>query len=320
MTSQAAGTGIHVFDTELMAIAMLNAAIWSADHDEAEPTEGAFRVAKMCCEQFVQQAGADLQAVLDYPEYWSHPDCYGRPEIAIGHDLWLDASGSGVGFWDRDALPDDLRDKLSKHADNFAAMTHGAYANEDGTLFYLDVQVPGLEVLVTPVGFDDAHFDSHAQREAVLQAAYQGLVGELKELGLQAPAPSVIDNALGYVGSQAFHLHRSTDGIRGVISYSDESIKNFAYMPEHDLQVFHQQQEAAKLLLAKAAENLGCELRLLKYGEPTNVVSAPADFEGVDPQGRIVLKEQKAANTLVGKASQVVEQRQRDATLDGPSM
>lgn len=309
MPNQPTESRTHVFDTAVMAKALLHAATWSGGHDEAEPTEGSYRVAKMYCDQFVKQAGADLQAVLEHPQYWGHQDCYGSAEIAIGHDLWLDASSAGVGFWDRHELPADLREKLSQHAKQFAQMADSSYCSDDGSQFYLDALVPKLSVLVTPVGFDDAHFDTHAQREDSLRKAFRDVGEQLHKLGMQKPAPAMLDSATGYVGNQAFYLHRSTDGVRGVISYKNDEVLNFADMPEKDVDTFYDHQLAAKTLLAKAAENAGCELRLLTFGEPGGVVQAPADFKGVNAQGQVVLDQKSAA-----------VQRQRDVDLDGPSM
>lgn len=53
-----------------------------------------------------------------------------------GHDFWLTRNGHGAGYWDRDELPDDLRDRLSDAARKAGTVT--LYRGDDG-LTYADI-------------------------------------------------------------------------------------------------------------------------------------------------------------------------------------
>ena len=63
---------------------------------------------------FLRAIGPKCQEYLENnTEYFKHPDCSGRAEAAIGHDLWLTSQGHGTGFWDRRALREDVREFLT---------------------------------------------------------------------------------------------------------------------------------------------------------------------------------------------------------------
>ncbi len=95
------------------------AALW-ADAPEGtrpraprETEEKALQLAR----DFLRAVGPKCQEYLENnTEYFKHSDCGGRAEAAIGHDLWLTSQGHGVGFWDRDALREDVREFLTAHA------------------------------------------------------------------------------------------------------------------------------------------------------------------------------------------------------------
>ena len=101
-----------MLDTKIIAKHYIIAALW-ADAPEGtrpraprETEEKALRLAR----DFVRAIGPKCQAYLkNNTEYFKHLDCGGRAEAAIGQDLWLTSQGHGVGFWDRDALREDVR-------------------------------------------------------------------------------------------------------------------------------------------------------------------------------------------------------------------
>ena len=106
---------MKTFDVDTMAKHYLIAALW-ADCPEGthpRPTKQAKEQARETCAKFIGLIDSLIPEILDCPDYWSHPDCGGKPEAAIGHDLYLTSAGHGAGFWDRRALPDELGDKLT---------------------------------------------------------------------------------------------------------------------------------------------------------------------------------------------------------------
>lgn len=62
--------------------------------------------------QFALRMGLETwEQVKACPEYGAHPDA-GSQAAALGHDIYLSCAGHGCGFFDRDELPEELRDKL----------------------------------------------------------------------------------------------------------------------------------------------------------------------------------------------------------------
>ena len=105
-----------MLDPKIIAQNYIIAALW-ADAPEGtrpraprETEEKALQLAR----DFLRAIGPKCQEYLENnTEYFKHPDCRGRAEAAIGHDLWLTSQGHSVGFWDRRALHEDVRDFLT---------------------------------------------------------------------------------------------------------------------------------------------------------------------------------------------------------------
>jgi hypothetical protein len=57
---------------------------------------------------------------------------YSREELA-GHDLWLTRNEHGVGFWDREYLPQWARDALTESANRLGPVW--VYVGDDGRLY-----------------------------------------------------------------------------------------------------------------------------------------------------------------------------------------
>lgn len=108
-----------MLDPKIIAQHYIIAALW-ADAPEGtrpraarETEEKALQLARY----FVRAIGTKYQEYLESnTEYFKHPDCGGRAEAAIGHDLWLTSQGHGVGFWDREALREDVGEFLTELA------------------------------------------------------------------------------------------------------------------------------------------------------------------------------------------------------------
>ena len=100
---------------ELMAKHYLIAAIWADKPEGTNPrvTREAESVARQTCAKFTGLIAQYWDEILECPDYWAHPDCGGHVEGALGHDLYLTSAGHGVGFADRDALPEELRQNLT---------------------------------------------------------------------------------------------------------------------------------------------------------------------------------------------------------------
>jgi hypothetical protein len=100
---------------ELLVKHYIIAALWADAPEGARPraTKQAQAVALKMCRDFADKAEKQIETLKQYPAYWAHPDCGGRIEAAMGHDLWLTSAGHGVGFFDRDTLPATLREELT---------------------------------------------------------------------------------------------------------------------------------------------------------------------------------------------------------------
>lgn len=68
-------------------------------------------------------AGVDCGAAI-------YADGYGASRL--GHDFWLSRNGHGAGFFDRDELPEALRDALQKIATECGTVE--TYRDDDGKL------------------------------------------------------------------------------------------------------------------------------------------------------------------------------------------
>jgi hypothetical protein len=106
-------------ELETIARHYLIAAIWADAPEGTRPR--ATSESKLCAveipQAFLGHIGAErFQQIRDAytTGYGAHPDC-GKVApycAALGHDLYLTRAGHGVGFADRDVLPEDLRDYL----------------------------------------------------------------------------------------------------------------------------------------------------------------------------------------------------------------
>lgn len=110
------------------------AALW-ADCPEGtnpRPVRNVDSVARERVQEFVAKIGAQAFARLMSAQdhgYGSHTDC-GNVEpaaAAMGHDLWMTRQHHGVGFWDRDTLPEDLRDACTEAAHDMGEPDHEFY-------------------------------------------------------------------------------------------------------------------------------------------------------------------------------------------------
>lgn len=100
---------------ELMAKHYLIAAMLADKPEGTNPriTRQAEEVAFKTCAKFTGLIAQYWDEILECPDYWVHPDFGGHVEGALGHDLYLTSAGHGAGFFDRDALPEELRETLT---------------------------------------------------------------------------------------------------------------------------------------------------------------------------------------------------------------
>lgn len=132
----------------------LIAAVWADAPEGTRPrvTAQATEKARRIAWQFLEIIGPDtLKACEDaYREngYGSHPDC-GDPLpwcAAMGYDLWLTSQGHGAGFFDRDELPAELGQRLTKDAGKFS----GIYPEFYRGWLYLHGSMPMVLVKANP--------------------------------------------------------------------------------------------------------------------------------------------------------------------------
>jgi hypothetical protein len=112
--AQACGLGMG--QVRIIATHFLIAAVWADAEEGTHPrvTKQARAAAEEWAKAFLCMADpADIKACAEAPGYGAHPDA-GSPWAAIGHDLWLTCNGHGVGFWDRDELPEDVGQRLTE--------------------------------------------------------------------------------------------------------------------------------------------------------------------------------------------------------------
>lgn len=68
-----------------------------------------------------------------------HTDSYGRDEYSglecAGHDFWLTRNHHGVGFWDRDWLDQEVKDRLTAACHKFGECW--VEVGDDGLLYIL---------------------------------------------------------------------------------------------------------------------------------------------------------------------------------------
>lgn len=97
--------------------AYIECALWSETDDNGNPLDKKYGLGDIApetilkivadCKQFQEQHFTDLAR-------YNHAN-YSAAELG-GHDYLLTRNGHGAGFWDRDCLPQDARDSLSRAA------------------------------------------------------------------------------------------------------------------------------------------------------------------------------------------------------------
>lgn len=102
-----------MIDIDTMAKHYLIAAEWADKPENTNPkvTNQAKKSAYAICAKFAELITPFWADFESCSEYGAHPDA-GSIEAAIGHDLYLTSAGHGVGFWSRDELSDELKEKI----------------------------------------------------------------------------------------------------------------------------------------------------------------------------------------------------------------
>lgn len=94
-----------------------------ANYDEGDLTETARARAQKDCNAFIDKASDMIDQM---------GGCDGSNYELAGHCFWLNRNGHGTGFWDREEVPEDLREKLSDLAHTFGECD--AYVTDDGEI------------------------------------------------------------------------------------------------------------------------------------------------------------------------------------------
>jgi hypothetical protein len=114
--------------------AFIECALWAEIDENKTPLDANYTIDDIApeslqkiiadCQRFQAENAADL-ATYNHSQ-WS------ADELG-GHDYWLTRNGHGAGFWDRDCLPDDVRERLTTAAHN--AKEVNLYVGDDGQLY-----------------------------------------------------------------------------------------------------------------------------------------------------------------------------------------
>ncbi len=105
-----------------MAAAYMACGMW-ADGEQDE------FIGKAWSDQAVHQSRLACTAFLSVAGYATH----GLTPEQLGHDLWLTRNGHGTGFWDRDAIPESKRKKLTEVARVFGSCD--IYLGDDDKIY-----------------------------------------------------------------------------------------------------------------------------------------------------------------------------------------
>jgi hypothetical protein len=137
-------TLVKGFNVEEVLRGYIVAALWSTN-DESTPSGGVPFDENYSAEDLTDAARDQFRKnVVKFLELASETDLahyrenktidpsQGTVGDYLGHDIWLDSQGHGVGFWDRDELAQDVRDRLSEVADELGEQH--IYAGDDGRI------------------------------------------------------------------------------------------------------------------------------------------------------------------------------------------
>ena len=119
-------------------LAYIEAALWSSNDESTpsggEPLDSNYSIDDIepetldrmadDCRHFQEENAADL-AGYNHPE-WS------AAELG-GHDFWLTRNHHGCGYWDRDCLPEEARDRLTAAAERWGE--YNLTVSDDGTIY-----------------------------------------------------------------------------------------------------------------------------------------------------------------------------------------
>lgn len=128
-----------MLNSKIMATYFVECAIWTeSDGQEITLDKDTLPKAEIICKNFIGAITHLEDELRELKAYYSHEDCNGYLEAALGHDLWLTSQRHGAGFWDRD--PDTLPKHLQTTLTNIAHKFEGRFYVDivDG-VFYLDL-------------------------------------------------------------------------------------------------------------------------------------------------------------------------------------
>ena len=104
----------------IMATHFIDCVIWTeSDGLEVTLDKDTLPKAEVICKNFIEAITHLEDELRELKAYYSHEDCNGHLEAALGNDLWLTSQRHGAGFWDRDTLPEHLQTTLTDIAHKF---------------------------------------------------------------------------------------------------------------------------------------------------------------------------------------------------------
>lgn len=112
--------------------AYIEAALWASMDDDCNPLDANYGISDLseCALAKITADCERFQAENIIPDYDNRE--YTDAEMA-GHDFFLTRNHHGAGFWDRDALSEEDRDRLTAAAHSFGGCD--LYVGDDGKIY-----------------------------------------------------------------------------------------------------------------------------------------------------------------------------------------
>jgi hypothetical protein len=192
----------------------VNAALWSSTNDEDEPLEDEYDFDDIPKEELEKLRGGIKKFIEDNEELLQK---YNITDQAVGHDLFLDSQGHGVGFWDRGYDKAD-GDELSESASKIFA-SDSPYA-QDGKVYFSNVKyAEGGEINDYNFGYVIKDEDGDVISESVFL-----MVGKNKEDAKKKAEKYIKDNKVDIIDSLESGLEEDEVSIEIVDTYAEGGI------------------------------------------------------------------------------------------------
>lgn len=124
--------------------AYIECALFVSTDDNEDPLDTNYSIADLApealakittdCHAFIITNIEDIESI---PEFHGEADSSGRSSYSnyecAGHDFWFTRNGHGVGFWCREEISKEVRDRLTKSSKAFGECY--LYVGDDGLLY-----------------------------------------------------------------------------------------------------------------------------------------------------------------------------------------